>query len=219
PTPIAPINPPESSGGISPPSLPMPDPPTPPSITAPELPALPSLPQPVIAAAAPAAIVVPVLGRLDLPVELTPVVDARQDPLTLPQALGLLFPVSPQHARHDARGAHRPHTGVLGATVTIEPTTRIVTGQPTQDPLPAPRKTASQTAPPWETLPLILDSSFAPAPAGASGGGPGGGSGGRAAALLSLWPLLPLPGCASLRLPARQRRPRGRVDDKQTRPG
>ena len=42
---------------------------------------------------------------------------------------------------------------------------------------------------------------------------------GGTAAVLSLWLLLQLPGFAYLRLPERQRRPRGRVDDKQTRPG
>jgi hypothetical protein len=178
---------------------------------------LPYVPQPVITAAPPVVVVVPVLGRIELPIELTPV--GTEDPLTLPQALGLLSPVRPHHVRHHVRAPVEQRAGVLAATVTLEPPAHVVTTQPVHDPRPAPRRTASHKAPPWETLSLILDSSFAPAPAGASAGGAGSGAAGGAAAALSLWLLLQLPGFAYLRLPARQRRPRGRVDDKQTRPG
>jgi hypothetical protein len=217
PAPISSVNLPKYDGGISPPSLPAPDPPTPPTITPPEPPALPYVPQPVIAAAPPAAIVVPVLGAIPLPVELTPV--STSDPFSLPQALGLLSPVPTHHVRHHVRATLRPRTGALATTVTLESPAHVVTTQPVRDPRPAPRRSASHKAPPWETLSLILDSSFAPGPAGASAGGAGGGAAGGAAAVLSLWLLLQLPGFAYLRLPARQRRPRGRVDDKQTRPG
>jgi hypothetical protein len=179
---------------------------------------LPYVAQPVIAAAAPAAIVVPVLGRIELPVELTPV--GTQDPLTLPQAVGLLSPVPLHHGRRHARATPTPQAAVLGATVTLDAPARIVAAHPVHDQGPAPHRTTSHKAPPpWETLSLILDSSFAPAAAGASAGGAGSGAAGGAAALLSLWLLLQLPGFACLRLPARQRRPRGRVDDRQTRPG
>ena len=212
--PISPVNTPESESGISPPSIPLPDPPTPPTITPPEPPALPFVPQPVIAAAPPAAIVVPVLGPIEIPVELAPV-DTSIDPLALPQALGLLSPIP----SHRVRATPSPHTGVLAATATFEPPARTVTTQPTRDSRPAPHRTDSHKAPPWETLSLILDSSFMPVSAGASAGGAGSGAAGGAAAALSLWLLLQLPGFAYLRLPARQRRPRGRVDDRQTRPG
>jgi hypothetical protein len=216
--PISSVNSSESGSGISPPSLPTPDPPTPPSITLPEPPALPYVPQPVIAAAAPAAIVVPVLGRIDLPVAIAPV-GASDDPLALPQALGLLSPIPSHRVWHQVRAALEPHVGVLAATMTFEPPVRPIT-TPVRDSRPAPRKTASHKAsPPWETLSLILASSFVPAPAGASAGGGSGGAAAGAAAVMSLWLLLQLPGFAYLRLPARQRRPRGRVDDKQTRPG
>jgi hypothetical protein len=217
---VSPINLPESNGGISLPALSAPDPPTPPSVTAPELPALPYVPQPVIAAAppVPAAVVVPVLGSIELPVELAPV-GAGDDPIALPQALGLLSPVPSHHERRRMPATIAPRRGVLAATVAFDPPVHVVTTQTVHDPRPAPSRTATHKAPPpWETLSLILDSSFAPAPAGASAGG-GGGAAGGAAALLSLWLLLQLPGFAYLRLPARQRRPRGRVDDKQTRPG
>ncbi|HEX3225031.1 MAG TPA: hypothetical protein VHQ89_02950 [Gaiellaceae bacterium] len=216
--PISSLNNTESGSGISLPSISMPDPPTPPTIASPEPPALPYVAQPVIAAAAPAAIVVPVLGRIELPVELTPV--GTQDPLTLPQALGLLSPAQSHHARHHIRATPKPRTGVLAATVTLEALPRLVTVQPVRDSHPASRRTTSHKAPPpWETLSLILDSSFVPAAAGASAGGAAGGASGGAAAVLSLWLLLQLPGFAYLRLPARQRRPRSRVDDKHTRPG
>jgi hypothetical protein len=215
--PISSLNNGESGSGISPPSIQLPDPPTPPTIASPEPPALPYVAQPVIAAAAPVAIDVPVLGRIELPVELTPV--GTQDPLTLPHALGLLPPVPSRHMGHHARATPKPLAGVL-ATVTLEAPAHIVTAQPVRESHPAPRRTSSHKAPPpWETLSLILDSSFAPAAAGASAGGAGSGAAGGAAAVLSLWLLLQLPGFAYLRLPARQRRPRGRVDDRQTRPG
>jgi hypothetical protein len=217
-TPIAALNNTESGSGISLPSISMPDPPTPPTFASPEAPALPYVAQPVIAAASPAAIVVPVLGRIELPVELAPV--GTQDALTLPQALGLLSPVRSPGARPHARATPKPRTGVLAATVTLDAPPRIVTVQPVRDSHAAPRRTTSHKAPPpWETLSLILDSSFAPAAGGATAGGAGGGAAGGAAALLSLWLLLQLPGFACLRLPARQRRPRSRVDDKHTRPG
>jgi hypothetical protein len=221
--PISSDNSTESGSGISLPSISMPDPPTPPTIAAPEAPALPYVAQPVIAAAASAAVVVPVLGRIELPVELTPV--GTQDPLSLPQALGLLSPfrsqhVRSQHVRRHARAAPKPQAGVLAATVTLEAPARIVTTPAVRNAHPAPRReTLHKAPPPWETLSLILDSSFAPAAAGASAGGAGGGAAGGAAAALSLFLLLQLPGFAYLRLPARQRRPRGRVDDKHTRPG
>jgi hypothetical protein len=173
------------------------------------------------AAAEPAAVIVPILGRIDLSAGLTPV--APQDPLSLPQAAGVLFPVPARHLRlhHRARAAPGPEpgSGVLGASVALRAPPAVVTSKPQHGPRPAPRRTASHDAPPWETLSLILDSSFAPAPAGASAGGAGSGAAGGAAAALGLWLLLQLPGFAYLRLPARQRRPRGRVDDKQTRPG
>jgi len=175
------------------------------------------VPQPVIAVAQPAAIVVPVLGRIDLPVEVTPV--GGQDPPSLPQALGLLSPVPSRHVRQDVRPTPASRTGVLAATMTFKPPAHAVTMRPVRDPRPAPRRTAAHRAPPWETLSLILDSSFVPAPAGASAGGAGSGAAGGAAAVLSLWLLLQLPGFAYLRLPARQRRPRDRVDETQTRPG
>jgi hypothetical protein len=216
--PISSLNNTESGSGISPPSIQLPDPPTPPTIASPEAPALPYVAQPVIAAAAPAAIVVPVLGRIELPVELTPV--STQDPLTLPQALGLLSPVRSHHARHRARATPDAPVGVLAATATLQTPARIVTAQPVRVSHPVPHRTSSHKAPPpWETLSLILDSSFVPAAAGASAGGAAGGAAGGTAAVLSLWLLLQLPGFACLRLPARQRRPRGRVDDKHTRPG
>jgi hypothetical protein len=199
--------------------LPAPDLPTPPSITLPEPPALPDVPQPVIVAAEPAAILVPVLGAIQLPVELTPVGESV-DPIGLPQALGLLSPIPSHQARQHVRSMLEPRTGVLAATATLQPPTQVVTTQPVRDSRPAPRKSAaSHKSPPWETLSLILESGFGPVPAGASAGGGGGGAAGGAAAALSLWLLLQLPGFAYLRLPERQRRPRGRVDDKQTRPG
>ena len=219
-SPISPVNSAESGSGISPPSVPAPDPPTPPTITSPEPPALPFVPQPVIAAAQPAAIVVPVLGRIDLPVDLTPV-GVSDDPIALPQALGFLSPVASRHARRHARTTlAQPDSGVLAASVTPEPPLNVITAQPVRDPRPAPRKTStSHKAPPWETLSLILDSSFVPAAGGAAAGGAGAGAAGGAAAVLSLWLFLQLPGFAYLRLPVRQRRPRGRVDEKHTRPG
>ena len=218
-SPISPVNSSESGSGISPPSLPAPDPPTPPTITSPEPPALPFVPQPVIAAAPPVAIVVPVLGRIDLPVDLVPV-GVSVDPIALPQALGLLSPIPSRHARHRTRTILEPHrSGVLAATATLELPAPVVTPQPLREPRPAPRKSASHKAPPWETLSLILDSGFVPAPGGAAAGGAGSGAAGGAAAVLSLWLFLQLPGFAYLRLPVRQRRPRGRVDEKHTRPG
>jgi hypothetical protein len=215
---IASNNPPESSGDISPESLPAPDPPTPPTITPPEPPALPDVAPPVFAAAQPAVIVLPLLGRVALPVDLTPV--GTEDPLAPPE---MLDPVSPARSRHARRPHPAPATvarpaGVLAANVTLEPPAHALTTGVRQH-RPSPRRTASHKTPPRVTLPLILDSSFAPAPAGASAGGAGSGAAGGAAAALSLWLLLQLPGFAYLRLPARQRRPRGRVDDKQTRPG
>lgn len=179
---------------------------------------MPFVPQPVIAAAPPVAIVVPVLGPIDIPVVLAPV-GTSDDPLALPQALGLVSPIPSHRVRHHVDAAPAPDSGVLAATVKLEPPARAVTTQPVRDSRPAPRRAASHKAPPWETLSLILDSSFVPTPAGASAGGAGSGTAGGAAALLSLWLLLQLPGFAYLRLPARQRRPRGRVDDRQTRPG
>lgn len=217
-SPIDPINSPESGSGISPPSLPTPDPPTPPSITSPEPPTLPYVPQPVITAAPSATVIVPVLGPVQIPVELG-TVGTEDDPLALPQAPWLLSPIAAHHARHHTHAIAEPRVGVLAASATLEPPAQLVIDKPSHDPRPAPRRTASHTAPPWETLSLILDSSFMPVPGGAAAGGAGSGAAGSAAAVLSLWLLLQLPGFAYLRLPVRQRRPRGRVDDKQTRPG
>jgi hypothetical protein len=215
--PISPVNPAESGGDISPPSLPAPDPPTPPTIMPLGPLILPNLPQPVIAATARAVVVVPVLGPIELPIDLAPV--ATQDPLSLSQVLGLLSPTPSRAVRRHAPSKLAPRTGVLAATTTLDSPVRIVTTQPVLDSRTTPRRVESHKAPPWETLSLILESGFAAAPAGSSAGGAGGVAGGGATAALSLWLLLQLPGFASLRLPARQRRPRGRVDDKRTRPG
>jgi len=184
---------------------------------------LPPVPQPVIAAPPSVAVVVPVLGAIELPAPLKPVAltpVALPDPLSLPQALGLFAPIKPSHAPRHRRSAPTPRAHVLGAAVTLRaPLTTVTTTTPVRDARTASHRTASHRAPPpWETLSLILDSSFAPAPAGASAGG-GGAAGSGAAAALSLWLLLQLPGFAYLRLPARQRRPRGPVDDTLTRPG
>ena len=219
--PIAPVNQPESGGGISPPSLPAPDPPTPPSIAAPQVLVLPPVPQPVITAPPVVAVVVPVLGPIELPTGLTPVV--LQDPIALPQAPGLLSPIRPSHAHRHIRVASKtplPDAGVLAAAVTLQAPRLADTAKQVRESRPAPHRSATHKAPPWESLSLILDSSFVPAPAGASAaGGGGGGAAGGAAAVLSLWFLLQLPGFAFLRLPARQRSPRGPVDKRQTRPG
>jgi hypothetical protein len=215
----APVNPPESGVDISSESIPAPDPPTPPSVEPPEVLILPSVPQPAIAALQPFAVVVPVLGRIQIPVDLTPV--NLPNPLSLSPAFGLLSPVQPRTAHRHARApakVRRRHAGVLAAAVTREPPASAgEIAPPARSSQAAPHRSLTHRSP-RAPVPLLVDSSFVPAPGGASAGAGGGGAG-AAAAALSLWILLQLPGLASLRLPARQRRPRDRVDDMKTRPG
>jgi hypothetical protein len=214
--PSSPNNPQESDAPISPQPWAAPDPPAPPSVEPPQVLILPSVPQPAIVGPPTMAVVVPMLGAVELPASLMPV-----ELPALPQVGYPLQPRRPQHHKHVAAKTPR-RSGVLGAAVALQAPPPLTTvTPPVRDSRPEPQhRSVAHKAPPWESLALILDSSFSPAPAGASagGGGASGGAGGAAAAL-SLWLLLQLPGFATLRLPARQRRPRGRVDEMQTRPG
>jgi hypothetical protein len=207
---IQPVNPTESSVGISPPTISPPTPPTLPVAPAIQAPIPPTPPTPPLVQA-PIPVVVQGAAVEALPAAATGELSlgSAQAFFVLPAQLEFpqLGPAAPLPLSVSVANARTPIAVTFTTALTAHPvqsrpqTTTSPRHRQAQLPLPVP-------------VPLSLDASSVPASAGTGGGGGTG-----FAAALVLWLLVQFPGRAVLRLPPGHRTPRPRVDDIRNRPG